>query len=256
MENNLTKALLALLQKGIVNFTYRKVDGSVRTAIGTRNLCLACKVLGVSVPMPKGKKENPTAYYDIEKGDWRSFKAENVLSIDGVEVSQIKGIKNDRIVPVGSMEEVDIPLNIGGGFGTFGGGIPKEEIRKAIEKLDKDIEIPIGKSGGVGIAFGMPSSGGIGGSHKDNEPKNFDLGKIKTALGMPNGTPFVKGEFGMGKPIGKSVAVPMGEGKGMVFTPLAVSEEHTTLPIGGMPIEDFAKLVAHYVLEEFISRFK
>lgn len=233
MENNLTKALLALLQKGIVNFTYRKVDGSVRTAIGTRNLCLACKVLGISIPMPKGKKENPTAYYDIEKGDWRSFKAENVLSIDGVEVSQIKGIKNDRIVPVGSMEEVDIPLNLGGGFGTFGNGfgvgggfgkIPKEEIHKAIEKLDKDIEIPIGKGGGVGIGFGMP----IGGSHKDNEPKNFDLGKIGKSIGGMVGTPtFEK----------RGVALPI-EGVGG----------------GTITIDDFAKLVAKYVVAELADR--
>ena len=35
-----------------------------------------------------------------------------------------------------------------------------------------------------------------------------------------------------------------------------VNEEHTTLPIGGMSIEDFAKLVAKYVVEEIISRIK
>ena len=241
MENNLTKALLALLQKGIVNFTYRKVDGSVRTAVGTRNLCLACKVLGVSIPMPKGKKANPTAYYDIEKEDWRSFKAENVLSIDGVEVSQIKGIKDDRIVPVGSMEEVDIPLNIGGGFGTFGngfgvgggfgigGGIPKEEIHKAIEKLDKDIEIPIGKGGGVGIGFGIPIGGGVsGGTPKSNEPKNFDLGKI-------------------GKAIGGMVGTPTFEKRGVALPIEGVSG-------GTITIDDFAKLVAKYVVAEFADR--
>ena len=219
---NITKALLSLLNKGIVNFTYRKVDGSIRTAVGTRNLCFACQALGISIPMPKTGRNNPTAYYDIEKEDWRSFKAENVLSINGVELSQIKGIKDDRIVPIGSMEEVDIPINLGGGIG---GGISKGEIRKAMEDLDKDIEIPIGK----GVGFGMPIGGGMG-------------------------TPIVKGEFGMGKPIGGSVAVPMGEGKGMVFTPLAVSKEHTTLPIDGMSIEDFAKLVAKYVVAELTDR--
>jgi hypothetical protein len=216
---NITKALLALLNKGIVNFTYRKVDGSIRTAVGTRNLCFACQALGISIPLPKTGRENPTAYYDIEKEGWRSFKAENVLSINGVDLDKIKGIKDDRIVPVGSMEEVDIPINVGGGFGTFGngfgvgggfgigGGVPKEEIHKAIEQLDKDIEIPI-----------------------------------------------VKGRAGMGVPIGESVAVPFGDGEGMVFTPLAVGKEHTTLPIGGMSIEDFAKLVAKYVVAELADR--
>lgn len=207
---NITKALLTLLNKGIVNFTYRKVDGTIRNAVGTRNLCLACQALGLSIPMPKTGRNNPTAYYDIEKNAWRSFVAENVLSINGVGITEIKGIKDDRIVPVGSLEDVDIPINVGGGIGVgmgFGGGIPKEEIHKAIEELDKDIEIPI-----------------------------------------------VKGGFGMGKPIGESVAVPFGDGKGMVFTPLAVGKEHTTLPIGGMSIEDFAKLVAKYVVAEFTDR--
>jgi len=236
MENNLTKALLALLQKSIVNFTYRKVDGTIRTAIGTRNLCLACKVLGVSIPMPKGKKENPTAYYDIEKEDWRSFKAENVLAINGVEVAKIKGIKDDRIVPIESMEEVDIPIadedilkefgkfskgsGVGGGFGTFGngfgvgggfgigGGIPKDEIRKAMDKLDKDIEIPIGKGGGVGIGFGIPIGGGVSG------------GKV--------GTPtFEK----------RGVALPIEGVSG-----------------GTITIDDFAKLVAKYVVAEFAEK--
>ena len=233
MENNLTKALLALLQKGIVNFTYRKVDGSVRTAIGTRNLCLACKVLGVSIPMPKGKKENPTAYYDIEKGDWRSFKAENVLSINDIDIREIKGVSGGRIVKVSEPTEVEIPINFGG----FSGGLP------------------------------------IGGTPK-GEPTNFDLGKIKTALGMPNGTPIVKGEAGMGKPIGESVAIPFGDGKGMVFTPLAVDKDKIGTPVSsgkvgtptftneglelemGSGVEDFAKLVAHYVVEEIIGRIK
>ena len=212
MQNNITNALLSLLNKGIVKFTYRKVDGTIRKAIGTRNLDAARSAFGIYIPTPKTGRNNPTAYYDIEKEGWRSFVAENVLSINDVDIKEIKGVSGGRIVKVNEPTEVEIPINVGGGIGVgmgFGGGIPKEEIRKAIEKLDKDIEIPI-----------------------------------------------VKGKFGMGKPIGKSVAVPFGEGEGMVFTPLAVNEEHTTLPIGGMSIEDFAKLVAKYVVEEIISRIK
>lgn len=215
MNNNITKALLSLLNKGIVRFTYRKVDGSIREAIGSRNLDAVRVAFGIRVPTPKTGRNNPTAYYDLEKDDWRSFKAENVISINGIDIKEIKGISGSRIVKVSEPTEVEIPINFGG----FCSGLP------------------------------------IGGTPKE-EPTNFDLGKIKTALGMPNGTPFVKGEFGMGKPIGESVAVPFGEGKGMVFTPLAVSEEHTTLPIGGMSIEDFAKLVAKYVVDEIVSRLK
>jgi hypothetical protein len=213
MQNNITPALLSLLNKGIVKFTYRKVDGSIRNAVGTRNLDAARMAFGIYIPTPKTGRNNPTAYYDIEKEDWRSFKAENVLSINDIDIKEIKGVSGGRIVKVSEPTEVEIPINFGG----FSGGMP------------------------------------IGGTPTEkSKPTDFDLGKVAKMLGVP----LVKGEFGMGKPIGESVAVPFGDGKGMVFTPLAVSEEHTTLPIGGMSIEDFAKLVAKYVVEEIISRIK
>ena len=213
MQNNITPALLSLLNKGIVKFTYRKVDGTIRNAVGSRNLDAVRKCFGIYVPTPKTGKNNPTAYYDIEKEDWRSFKAENVLSINDIDIKEIKGVSGGRIVKVSEPTEVEIPINFGG----FSGGLP------------------------------------IGGTPTEkSKPTDFDLGKVAKMLGVP----LVKGEFGMGKPIGESVAVPFGDGKGMVFTPLAVGKEHTTLPIGGMSIEDFAKLVAKYVVEEIINRIK
>lgn len=233
MKNNITNALLSLLKKGIVRFTYRKVDGTIREALGTRNLDIARDALNICIPNPKSGYVNPTAYYDLEKEDWRSFKAENVISINGIDIKNIKGVRGSRIVKVGEPIAVEIPIN-----------------------CDESEVIPIGSANDIdfgGMGVGIPI--GIGGG-KPTDKGNFDLGKVKTALGLPNGTPIVKGEFGMGKPIGGSVAVPMGEGKGMVFTPLAVSKEHTTLPIDGMSIEDFAKLVAHYVIEELIGRIK
>ena len=199
MQNNITPALLSLLNKGIVKFTYRKVDGSIRNAIGTRNLDAARMAFGIYIPTPKTGRNNPTAYYDIEKEDWRSFKAENVLSINDIDIREIKGVSGGRIVKVSEPTEVEIPINFGG----FSGGLP------------------------------------IGGTPTEkSEPTDFDLGKVAKMLGVP----LAKGEFG--------------GGKGMVFTPLEVSKEHTTLPIGGMSIEDFAKLVAKYVVEEIISRIK
>ena len=233
MQNNITSALLSLLNKGIVKFTYRKVDGSIRNAVGSRNLDAVRMAFGIYVPTPKTGRNNPTAYYDIEREDWRSFKAENVLSINDIDIREIKGVSGGRIVKVSEPTEVEIPINFGG----FSGGLP------------------------------------IGGTPK-GEPTNFDLGKIKTALGMPNGTPIVKGEAGMGKPIGESVAIPFGDGKGMVFTPLAVDKDKIGTPVSsgkvgtptftneglelemGIGVEDFAKLVAHYVVEEIISRIK
>lgn len=216
MNNNITKALLALLNKSIVSFTYRKVDGTIRNAVGTRNLCLACQSLGISIPMPKSGKENPTAYYDLEKGAWRSFKGENVLSINGVEISQIKGIKNDRIVPVGSMEEVEIPIS---GIGGFGGGMPSHTDNLPMSEIGKGGfggGIPLGGfGGGIGIGSGTDKPKG--------EPTNFDLGKI-----------------------GKAIS-------GMVGTP-TFEKDGLALPIGSVSIDDFAKLVAKYVVDLLVYR--
>jgi hypothetical protein len=173
---NITKALLALLSKGIVTFTYRKVDGTIRNAVGTRNLGMLRTAYGIFVPSPKTGRDNPTSYYDINKEDWRSFKAENVLAINGIDIKDIKGISGGRVVKVDEPIEVEIPINFGG----FCGGLP------------------------------------IGGTKKGELPKR----------------------------------------EGAVFNPVALSEEHTTLPIGGMSVEDFAKVVAKYVVEELISRIR
>jgi hypothetical protein len=190
MKNNITNALLSLLNKGIVRFTYRKVDGSIREAIGSRNLDMLREGVGIAVPTPKTGRSNPTAYFDIEKEDWRSFKAENVLSINDIDIKNIKGVSGGRIVKVSEPAEVEIPINFGG----FIGGLP------------------------------------IGGTPKD-EPTNFDLGKVGKALGID-----------LGKAEGK-VSKPYFTEKGLVLD-------------AGIKVDDFAKLVAHYVVEEFINRLK
>lgn len=57
---------------GIVKFKYRKIDGSIRSAVGTRD----------NVPAVKGlRPSNPSilTYFDLEAADWRSAKAENLI---------------------------------------------------------------------------------------------------------------------------------------------------------------------------------
>ena len=189
MNNNITQALLSLLNKGIVKFTYRKVDGSIRKAVGSRNLDAIRVAFGVRVPTPKTGNTNPTAYYDLEKEAWRSFKAENVLSINDIDIKEIKGVSGGRIVKVSEPTEVEIPINIGG-FDT-----PQAEI------------------------------------------PNFDLGKVGKLLGVD---------------INK--VAPYTQAK--AFAPEKVAKDHIALPISGMPIEEFAKLVAKYVVDEFVSRIK
>lgn len=214
MKNNITNALLSLLNKGIVRFTYRKVDGTIREALGTRNLDIARDALSIYIPNPTSGRNNPTAYYDLEKEDWRSFKAENVIAINGIDIKSIKGVRGSRIVKVGEPTAVEIPIN-----------------------CDDSEVIPIGSANdidfggmGVGIGVGVGIPIGMGGgkpTDKGNEPKNFDLGKV-------------------GKMLGASF--------GKVGTPIA-TEKGISLPME-IGVEDFAKMVAHYVVEELISRIK
>ena len=68
------------LKNGEVSFTYRKKDGSTRTARGTTKLDI--------VPeqhQPKGgfsAPDNVCRYFDLNSEGWRSLIIENLVSID------------------------------------------------------------------------------------------------------------------------------------------------------------------------------
>lgn len=64
--------IIKLLQEGVVNFIYKKKDGSIRKAIGT------LKDMNV-----KFKKPDTISYFDIEKKGFRSFKLDNLKEING-----------------------------------------------------------------------------------------------------------------------------------------------------------------------------
>ena len=202
--------LRSLLRNRIVAFTYRKVNGEIRHAIGTRNLSLAENYTNTRIPTPTGDMQ-PNSYYDVQSNGWRSWKTGYVISIDG----QAEMPKRTAEIPV-EMTAREIPISkpttggvssgkptdggadidnlgglLGGLLGGFGGGIPKEEIRKSMDKLGKDIDI-------------VPPMGGVSG------------GKV--------GTP--------------------------TFTDKGVELEM------GIGVEDFAKMVAHYVVEELVNRLK
>lgn len=203
----IAERLHTLLGYNIVSFTFRKVDGTIRHAIGTRNLDLARRQSGEHIPTPKGE-EQPNSYFDLDKMAWRSYKPQNLISIDAYVAKPAspaeirKGIAdfNDFLNGTEPKKEREIPISkpMGGGAdidkfgigGLFGGmfGIPKEEIRKTMDDLDKDIVI------------GNPPYGKVG-------------------------------------------------------TPTA-TERGIALPLGEISVEDFAKMVAHYAVEEFISRIK
>ena len=206
--------LRSLLRSNIVAFTYRKVNGEIRHAIGTRNLTLASAYTNTRIPTPTGDMQ-PNSYYDVQSNGWRSWKTGYVISIDGqaempkrtaeipVEMTAKSAPKREIPIskpttggvsggkPMGGADIDNLGGLLGGLLGGFGGGIPKEEIRKSMDKLGKDIDI-------------VPPMGGVSG------------GKV--------GTP--------------------------TFTDKGVELEM------GIGVEDFAKMVAHYVVEEFISRIK
>jgi hypothetical protein len=67
------------LKTGSLKFYFRKVGGDLREAIGTLDLSRV-----PSIHQPKGGKVSgdQTAYYDLEKGSWRSVSSSQEIWID------------------------------------------------------------------------------------------------------------------------------------------------------------------------------
>lgn len=63
------------LKRGEVSFKFKKVDGTIRTALGTLNLTVE-KGEGNKTKAPN---YGQIAYFDLQKGQYRSFKAENLI---------------------------------------------------------------------------------------------------------------------------------------------------------------------------------
>ena len=151
IQTMLVNQLRDLLKNNIVCFTYKKIDGTMRVARGTRNLSIA-SALGYSVPTPKNG-EQPYSYYDLDCEGWRSYRPENLISIDKIMpyVAPVEE-KEKPVVVVGAPVHTpvkEIPV----------GGIPKEEISKAMEDLGKEISFaPIG-----GLLGGFDKGTPVGG---------------------------------------------------------------------------------------------
>lgn len=68
--------LRALLSKKIVEFYFKKTDGTLRQAFGT--------LMSDKIPETKGMKktaDNCQVYFDTEKEEWRCFKKCNLIKI-------------------------------------------------------------------------------------------------------------------------------------------------------------------------------
>ncbi|MBR5574642.1 MAG: DUF2693 domain-containing protein [Paludibacteraceae bacterium] len=65
------------MANGIAHFAFMKKDGTIREAFGTTQTNIAsAKTNGNGISR---ECYNTTAYFDIEKGEWRSFRWENLV---------------------------------------------------------------------------------------------------------------------------------------------------------------------------------
>ena len=68
--------LRAKMAKGVVEFFYKKLNGEMRHAYGTL----------LNVPATKGVRgghKGCQTYYDMEVQDWRCYRLENLVSVNG-----------------------------------------------------------------------------------------------------------------------------------------------------------------------------
>lgn len=79
MKAMLIDTLKVKLANGIAHFIFKKKDGSLREAWGTtQNNIAKAKTNGRGVSR---EYFNTTAYFDVECGEWRSFRWENLIQV-------------------------------------------------------------------------------------------------------------------------------------------------------------------------------
>ena len=73
------ESLKEKLRNGVAHFIFVKKNGKVREAFGTTNASVAAKYTNGNGCSREYFKT--TAYFDIEKGEWRSFRWESILKV-------------------------------------------------------------------------------------------------------------------------------------------------------------------------------
>lgn len=73
------------MKEEVTHFVFRKKDGSVRQAYGTRASEVIVRHEGTVLP-PDDRKPRPNSgtfpYFDIERQSWRCFKIDSLMDID------------------------------------------------------------------------------------------------------------------------------------------------------------------------------
>ena len=75
-----TDILELKLEEGVIRFTFRKKDGSVRTALGTRNLSLIPKE---DAPKNPFEGDRALTYWDLEARNYRAVSWNSEVEIVG-----------------------------------------------------------------------------------------------------------------------------------------------------------------------------
>lgn len=90
--------LKELLNENVVSFTFRKVNGEERTALGTRTVLYNSEFASWPIinftenDLPKGtgtENNDVIKYWDLEKRAWRSCRVDSVISINNVATPQV-----------------------------------------------------------------------------------------------------------------------------------------------------------------------
>ncbi len=78
--------LIDALYEGIVHFSFVKTDGSLRSAYGTLDSSIIARHVKVDKKRDDKHFRQGTsgvvAYFDLEKDDWRCFKADSIDELD------------------------------------------------------------------------------------------------------------------------------------------------------------------------------
>ena len=69
MEKVKAEKLQEMLREGVVVFTFKKLDGTMRASMGTTKLD---QIPEDQVPNGNGNVGNKVSFFDLEKKEWRS----------------------------------------------------------------------------------------------------------------------------------------------------------------------------------------
>ena len=80
----LIEELKKRMKDEVAHFSFRKKDGTIRQAYGTRVSEVIVRYEGAMLPPQKQRQNSGSTfpYFDIERQAWRCFKVESLMDID------------------------------------------------------------------------------------------------------------------------------------------------------------------------------